>query len=105
MTTVTNTLVNETNTPLSDILIEVTLVTEVGQNAFVGDVQIASRVTVRTDGDGQWSLDLFPNADISPAGTQYRVRQFIPGFFDQVTVFTVPVEGATPVPYSLSELI
>lgn len=58
--------------------------------------QILGSKVIRSDNDGAWSLDLIPNAAITPDNTVYQVIQHIPGVerAEQVSYIIVPDTGS-----------
>lgn len=99
--TVTNTVVDATNTPVPGVYVEVLLLAN-NEPTFVDDSEIVSRVVVLTGADGIWTLSLVPNSEIDPANTYYQVTHRIPGLSDKISAFIVPDTSGT---HSLVDLL
>lgn len=87
MTTVRNTLKNPAGGPLVGEHVAISLVTA----GFVtgSSYEVLTSSVITTDATGLWTVNLTPNADITPAGTYYVVRQ--PG--GDVLTINVPASG------------
>ena len=104
---VTNTLVDEDGIPASSVVVQIVLLSSTFaplSEAFDGNVEINPNHNLHADVEGTWTLNLFPNAQITPAGTVYQVTHVLPAG-DQVVRFVVPVDGATPSIHPLSTLV
>lgn len=103
MTTVTNIVTDAASRPLPDVLAEIFLLApDEGDAAWTDDSQVLSRVSVRTNSSGEWSLNLIPNSELTPSGTAYKVFHYIPGTVTSEAVFIVPPTGG---PYTLFSLL
>lgn len=106
MTTVTNSVRNEAGGPASNILVTITLLSSTGTaltEAFDGEIEINPTAVTRTDVEGVWTLDLYPNPSITPASTKYQVtHSTLPT--SQIVTFVVPADGATPFTHHLGDL-
>ncbi|HEY9473940.1 MAG TPA: hypothetical protein VIS06_08825, partial [Mycobacteriales bacterium] len=76
MTVITNTLVDPqaTGTPQAGVVVRAYLVPAV---AFLADgtAEIVTHAETVTGADGTWELDLTPQSQIVPAGSQYRIAE------------------------------
>lgn len=104
MTTVRNRLLNGASVPLANVRVEVYLLAP-GPNdlAFdAGSAQIISKTTVLTDNNGYWTLNLVPNAQITPASTAYQAITYVIGQQNLSSIFEVPASGG---PYDLEGIL
>lgn len=104
MTTVTNVVLDDAGRPASNIQVQIVLQTSAGKtvtSAFSGPTEINPRTTTYTDVEGFWTLNLFGNDSITPAGTRYQVTHVI-STGNQVTNFVVPTASGT---HTLASLV
>jgi hypothetical protein len=106
MTTVTNTLIDATSTPIPGVPVEIRLLapTETNESFIANDSQVVARISAVTNSNGTWTLDLIPNADITPSGSQYEVIHIIPGFETAPESLLFEVIDS-PTPISLHDLL
>lgn len=110
MTTVFNTIHSPDGEPISNANVEVRLLWNKSVQAIAKD-DTANRVILGrwatvTDADGEWTVDLLANADISPANTVYKIIERVrPGKETFVYYITVPADGATPVAQWIGDLL
>lgn len=93
-TLVTHQLLDEGGDPLVNAYVEMYLLApSASDNAYVTGTnrQIIGRTVFRTDSNGQWSLSMVPNSEITPEGTVYEVVHKLIGLRNQRATFTVPV--------------
>lgn len=74
MREVHGTVVNSSSTPLANVRIEITLITEVSF-ILASNESIMPNQILFTDAMGDWSVNLVPNDEITPTGTLYRVKE------------------------------
>jgi hypothetical protein len=101
MATVSNTIVDPSGVDIESAKIKITLVWDKDLSAVIKDdaaqVLIAGAYSANTDSDGEWTVELEPNENLTPLGSLYRVSETVsPG--DRKTVYYIDVpDGATPV--------
>lgn len=97
MTIVKGILQDPESTPIAGALVTARLmlaaVSPVGYVAST-HVELLRGATAVTDVDGAWSLDLQPNALITPANTYYSLLVHIPGEDDRTISIVVPNDSA-----------
>jgi hypothetical protein len=75
MTTITGTVLDAASEPVPDCQVKIWLLASVNGPSvgFTSGGQIAAYVMVTADADGEWTVDLTPNDDITPAGSLYLI--------------------------------
>lgn len=96
MTVIQNTTLQADGNPVQVGLVTVALVDSLGQQVtgYLADSTIVRSATTHTDASGDWSLDLTPNASITPANTYYLVSE--PSGVSTVTRHLIEVPGSGP---------
>lgn len=110
MTTVFNTIYSPDGEPIAGANVEVRLLWNKSVQAIAKDDAnnrvILGRWATVTDADGEWSVDLLPTEDISPANTVYKIIERVrPGKETFIYYITVPAEDATPTPQWIGDLL
>ncbi len=103
MTTVRNVITDSSGAPANRARVAITLMagdrgTEPG---YTDGTTVVPSYFFITDTDGAWSTTLTPNADITPAGTYYRVVESHSGA-TKISLISVPASGG---PYDLLDVL
>lgn len=79
----------------------------VGKAISTGHSIVGEIVLTRGNGinsAGVWSIDLWPNSDITPAGSMWRIERRLPGCTPvPISFITVPVTGGPYDPFTLED--
>jgi hypothetical protein len=70
MTRLYDTIFDASRRPVTGLQVKATL--DVPQASF-NDIVVPKEVITYTDANGVWFMDLFPNASLTPSGTQYII--------------------------------
>lgn len=71
-------------------------------HTFVGELVLTRDAGINSA--GVWSADLWPNSDITPPGSMWRVERRVPGCAQvPVSFLTVPVTGGPYDPFTLED--
>lgn len=113
MTQVYNRVTDERGFPAQNILVDIELLSAahavLTEAFFFGDGphnedMINPNLSVRTDAEGSWQVDLYANEFITPVNTVYRFTHHLPAG-DDVVITGVPFDSATTHIHFLSDLV
>lgn len=90
--TLTHTLTLPDGTGIEGVEVEAVIMPKPGFNASTKAELL--RVTAVTNSSGVWTLSLLPNAEITPAGTYYRITENIPADLGGMKVVSVLMPNA-----------
>jgi hypothetical protein len=100
MATCSNTLQSPEGDPIVGSLIEIHLIWNRREQRVPTDnannVMILGTYAAYTDSNGEWSVDLTPNDDITPDDSVYRVIERVPPGKQAFTYYISVPSGATP---------